>query len=519
MYTIPTMKKLIVILATITVLGLLLRLWHIEFGLPHSFYADEPEIAELAIKYTYEIKGIISQKDYFKLIPISFVYGTFPTYLLTLATMFFSKTVNILSLSIDKTNIYIFLRSFSAVLSFFIVPTISYLYFKLFKDKLGTVITFVLLALNWKLIVHAHYINTDIILTLLTSLSFLSLYNLYKSEEDTKWTVLTGVLVGLSIGTKFTAGLTLPLYIYILLKRKDWKTVAGFILVIFATFMISNPFSLIFANDFIFRIWEMLTKEGGLVFDSVDSSPFKYISALAWVVSPLILLLSLYGKWETLKKSEDKPFHIFLILNVVFYIVFYSIQSRRVDRWLLPIIPIVLLYAARGVVSLRKKLLFLPFIVLIAISYLYFPILLLTQFQKNTPKSAAYIWVRDNLPPSANKLVYTEEGLDPMNKLLGERVIQYQVYESENAQFFIPEDPDGYDYVILSSRPMQNFKRKQVRDKFPFYAEKWDVFENKIYESGNFKLIKSFELSKPNLIPLSDIFIYENINPPTIKTL
>lgn len=519
MYTIPTMKKLIVLLATITILGLFLRLWRIGFGLPHSFYADEPEIAELAIKYTYEIRNIISQKDYFKLIPISFVYGTFPTYLLALATMFFSKMGNLLNLPFDKTSVYVFLRSFSSVLSFFIVPIVSYLYFKLFKDKLGAVITFALLALNWKLIVHAHYINTDIFLTLLTSLSFLSLYNLYKSEEDTKWTVLTGILVGLAIGTKFTAVLTLPLYIYIILKRKDWKTMAGFILVIFATFIISNPFSLIFANNFVFRMWEMLTKEGGLVFDSVDTSLLKYIFGLAWIVTPLILLMSLYGKWKAFKKSEDRPFHMFLILNVIFYLVFYSLQSRRVDRWLLPVVPIVLLYAGRGIVSLRRKFLFLPLLVLITISYLYFPILLTMQFQEDTPKSAAYVWVRDNLSPSSNKLVYTEEGLDPMNKLLGERVIQYQVYESENAQFFMPEDPNGYNYVILSSRPMKNFKRKQVREKFPFYAEKWDFFEEQIYKSGNFKLIKVFELPKPNLIPLSNVFIYENLSPPVRGSL
>ena len=54
-------------------IGLLFRLYHIEFGLPHSFHADEPEIAEFAIKYTYEIRGIIENGDYYKLIPLNFV--------------------------------------------------------------------------------------------------------------------------------------------------------------------------------------------------------------------------------------------------------------------------------------------------------------------------------------------------------------------------------------------------------------------------------------------------------------
>ncbi|MFC1700515.1 phospholipid carrier-dependent glycosyltransferase, partial [Patescibacteria group bacterium] len=352
------MKKLIAILSTAVVVGLFLRMWHIEFGLPHSFYADEPEIAELAIKYTYEIRNIISEREYFKLIPISFVYGTFPTYLLTLATMFFSKMGNLLNLPFDKTSIYIFLRSFSSILSFFIVPTIAYLYLKIFKDKLGAIITFTLLAFNWKLIVHAHYINADILLTLLTSLSFLTLYRFTESENDTKWTTLTGILFGLAIGTKTTALLTLPLYIYIFLRKGNWKNLAGFILVMFATFIATNPFSLIFADNFLFRIWEMATKEGGLVFDSVNTKPLKYLYGLAWMITPIVFLLSLHGKWITLKHAKDRSFHIFLMLNIVFYLVFYSFQSRRVDRWLLPIIPICLIYAARGVVLLKDMYLF-----------------------------------------------------------------------------------------------------------------------------------------------------------------
>ena len=61
-------------LVAICALGLFFRLYHIEFGLPHSFYADEPEIAEPAIKYTYEFKDVVTNNNFYKLIPVSFVY-------------------------------------------------------------------------------------------------------------------------------------------------------------------------------------------------------------------------------------------------------------------------------------------------------------------------------------------------------------------------------------------------------------------------------------------------------------
>src|SRR3990167_4698419 len=98
-------KQLMLLLIIIGFTGMLFRLYHIEFGLPHSFHADEPEITEPAIKYTYEIFNIIRNNDWYKLIPVSFVYGTFPVYYFTVFTMAFSKSLNILNSPFDKTSI------------------------------------------------------------------------------------------------------------------------------------------------------------------------------------------------------------------------------------------------------------------------------------------------------------------------------------------------------------------------------------------------------------------------------
>ena len=56
-------KKNILFALLITFIAVYLRLHHINFGLPHSFHADEPEIAELAIKYTYEIRDIVKNNN------------------------------------------------------------------------------------------------------------------------------------------------------------------------------------------------------------------------------------------------------------------------------------------------------------------------------------------------------------------------------------------------------------------------------------------------------------------------
>src|SRR3989339_1142151 len=128
-------KVFIIALTLITAAGIFFRLWHIEFGLPHSFYADEPEIAELAIKYTYEFKSIVAEGDYYKLIPVSYVYGTFPSYLFTFFTMGFSKISNVLGAPATKYDLYVAMRVFNALLSFLVVPVVTFIFYKQTKRK------------------------------------------------------------------------------------------------------------------------------------------------------------------------------------------------------------------------------------------------------------------------------------------------------------------------------------------------------------------------------------------------
>ena len=521
MYTLEAMnRKLFWITAgLLCAAGLFFRLWNLGFGLPHSFYADEPEISEPAIKYTYEFKNILAENNYYKLIPVSFVYGTFPTYLLTLKVMAASKFMNLLHISFDKTFLYIIMRWVMVGISLLIAITGAIFYKKLFKDSFGALAALFLLALNWKLIVHAHYVNSDIILTLLLTLSFLFFYFASQKNFDNRNTVLSAVFFGLAAGTKFTALISLPMFLYIFISKKDLKALLGFCLTALAVFMATNPFSIIFFKDFSFRIYEMFFKEAGMVFDSVDYSPIKYLKAAAFILSLPIFLLSIIGITKALKKNGDSQFHIFLFGNILIYIIFYSIQSRRVDRWILPIIPVLAIYSSYAISLIKQKcpkIIFALLCIIFTSIYLINPVRLLSQFQKDTPKSASYKWSKLNIPQKETLLpyilVYTEEGLDPLNKLQGAKVNQFNVYVSENAQLFFPDDPKLYEYIIVSSRPMSNFKKPEVEGAYPEYAKRWKNFEETLQNESEFMLIKTFAIPKPSLIPLSDVFIYKNIN-------
>jgi len=514
------------------ILGLFLRLWNINFGLPHSWYADEPEIGELAIKYTYELKNILTNNDVYKLIPENYVYGTFPVYFYTVAVIVFNKLMNLANVSFTKTDLYIFMRVINALISAAIIPIFLLLLKRtgIAKQRSLVLIGTLLIALNWKLIVHAHYLNHDIVITLLILIANYFFYKYLQhrcasntAESDTLNTILFSISFGLAVSTKITVLLTFPIYLAFFLKNKDFRNLFASIFIVIGAFIVTNPFSWIFISDFAERIFSMRIKEAGMVFDSVDYSPFKYIKALTWITTLPIFLLSIAGVAKSFKEKTNplKQFTLVMFLQILFYLVFFSLQSRRVDRWMLPIIPNIIMFSVIGLSTLfntlkERKVKFVcgAALGILAVYYLYFPALLLSQFQRNTPKSAAYIWARENLPETSTKFGLTEEGLDPLNKLSLSTIWQYNVYESKGAQFVYPPDARLYDYIILSSRPAEWTKNPEVVKKYPYYANKWSDFINVVSNSNikEFKLIKSFELAKPNLIPLSNVYIYQKVS-------
>ncbi|KKT68758.1 MAG: hypothetical protein UW65_C0035G0002 [candidate division WWE3 bacterium GW2011_GWB1_44_4] len=510
-----------------------LRFDGISFGLPHSFYADEPEIAEPAIKYTYNLKSILRNNDVYKLIPESYVYGTAPVYFYTAATMLFSKTLNSSDISFSKIDIYIFLRIINALISLAVIPLVYIISKRLVPANryVLLVLSVFFVGLNWKFIVHGHYLNHDIIITLLLAVAwyfFLRYLTRTESsndpERDTINTILCGILFGLAVSTKITSLLSYPVFTLGFLLNRSYRNAVAFSFVILGTFILTNPFAWLFPTDFLSRILEMQVKEAGLVFDSIDLSPLKYFSSLTYMLTLPVIAAALIGIYSVIKSlranktTGPAKFWLLVVIQIVIYTLFFSFQSRKVDRWLLPILPYFMLFAIQGLYVLKNsrlikayKSISLTIVALSIVGYLYYPYLLTKQFQPNTPKSQAYIWAQANLPETNLKLAITEEGLDPLNKLPFASVMQFNVYESSGAQYVYPPNPELYDYVLISSRPMQWYKHPIVMKKYPSYYTAWQEFEDQLTDAKKYELVKSFVLAKPNLIPLSDVYVYKRL--------
>lgn len=509
-------KILSFILMVIVIIGLVFRLSNINYGLPFSYYIDETDHTDPAVSYITNYKTVIKNHDFNFFRPSSYVYGTNPTYFLSISVIVINAVASLFGLGFSEFNYVVVMRIVTVIVSMSIPIVTGYLYYLLYKDKKGLVISVFLSTFNWKLINHSIYVNQDIFLALSVIFSYLFLFislNNANRKKSLWFTCLSGSAFGLAFGTKITALISAWVFGVFFIIKKNWRGLILFGFLALITFFISNPFSLIAFKDFISRLVEMRSREGGVVFGSVDLNPFKYIINLNHMLTLPILLISIFGAYKSYKIDKTRSFHLFLFINVVTYVVFFSLAPRNSERYLLPTLPVIIIYASYGISYLYNHLKVKRFALISILSiifgyYLFFSISLFLQLTHNKPRVDAYNWVKQNIP-NAKILVYTEEGRDPFKSIRGAKVIDFSVYVSRGAQFVMPVNPEDYEYVVLSSKPMENFKRDYVVKTYPEYSKNWMNFENLVTKSEKFELVKEFKNTNLNLLYFSDIFIYK----------
>jgi hypothetical protein len=513
-------------------LGLFLRSYQIDYGLPYSFINDELDIYYEVIRFALNYKFFIPKEGLKGFAPSSYVYGMFPTYFLTLSVMTLNKISSLFKLPVDFNFYFVFMRIVTAVFSLFGVLFTTLIYKKVFKDKVGIIITLFLSALNWKLIQHSHYLNHDTYLMVFSTGSIYFLISYFETKKESKklfGLLISAILFGLAVGTKITALLAAPIIAIILLAKKDFKGLFFYAAVTFLSFTISNPFSILYFNKFISRVLLMKNLEAGVVFGAVDTNPLKYIFSLTQMLTPIIFIFSVIGilkhSNQVIKHFSKKDFlypHLIMLSTILIYILFFSLSPRITERWLLPIIPLLLVYSAKEIRDLElnvkiKREIKILIATIIFLSYAYYPCVITKQLQMGKPRVNAYLWTKNfvEIPENSNLkiLMYTNKGdNDPFANIPHCDLKSFNVYESRGAQNQLPVDPINYDIVVLYSFLKRNIESDYIKSKYPDYYQAWSEFINNVTNSNRFKLIKSFSTTSPNLMEIPEFSIYKRID-------
>lgn len=200
-------KKSYIVLLLILLIGGVVRLWGIDFGLPHTMCRpDESWLLSIAFGF-----GSGDLNPHFFIYPTLYMYLCFGLYIIYFifgfATGYFTSVSDLLAVyCLDPSVLYIINRCLSAFMGTMTIFIVYRIAREWFEEKTALVAAF-FLSLAFLHVRDSHFAITDITMTLFIMCSFLFII---KSRQCTgmKNYIFAGIFAGLAASTKY-AGIIL----------------------------------------------------------------------------------------------------------------------------------------------------------------------------------------------------------------------------------------------------------------------------------------------------------------------
>ncbi|MGQ9492136.1 MAG: ArnT family glycosyltransferase [Anaerolineae bacterium] len=406
-------------LGPVIVVGLVLRLWGIGFGLPGLYHPDEGLIVRQALAFG---AGILR--------PYSYVYSPLLPYMLTvlyglyfvfgLLTGRFHSPADLAVLFFNApTPFYLLARLISA---FFGVASILMAYVlsvRAYGRRAGIAALFV--AFSPALIRQAHYALCDVPAACLVLIALYALWRFTQEPTMRRW-VVAGVAAGLAIVMKYytTWSLACALLAAVawVAKKEHWPMRRFFgyavwgTIVSVGTFLVISPYTVLDFRNFWADVvlFQLGTQVGyGLEFSKML---FYYANALSSEGLGLPLLIAAVGGLAYTmyrRRSVD----VLLASFVLPYVIVLLFQGRYQLNWTVTLLPALSILSA---LALDKI-----WLVVIAPKRHYWPVALLLlavmvwpmaccayqtsqEFSWPDTRSLAREWIESNIPPGAKIL-------------------------------------------------------------------------------------------------------------------
>lgn len=348
-------------LAGLLIIGLLLRLWGIRSGLPVVYNLDE--YAHFTITAVSMFGGGLNP-HYFQNPPgftyllhtlFSIWYGVAPVHSLGKAVHHAFNT--------DPTTIYTIARATSAVMG---VGAAWVLYFAGRKIYgVGVALAATAFMLFTFLPVHySHFALNDVPTLLPLCLGLFGLAGVIRNGRMLDYGI-AGLGLGLATATKYTAAaLSVAIFVAWAVRfyddrergKREFLYLVGAGAVSLLAFVIANPYAVIDHSKFTYdvRRQQDLSKDVAKLGTDDTNGWFYYVWTLLWGFGVLPLLLAISGAALALKRDwrTALPFVVFALLVWLFM----GHQLRFYARWMMPVYPVLAIFAGYGAVELGRWL-------------------------------------------------------------------------------------------------------------------------------------------------------------------
>ncbi len=524
-------KKLLI---GILLLAAILRFQGIFWGIPvfdplvHGYHPDEPKVIGVASSFPRHL-----------LYNTNFRYPTFYPYLLGTLSIPVKLIFKIKEWSFDIYQIYmaIFGRFMSILLglgSIFLTFVIGK---RLYSEKVG-LLSALFLSLSLYHVQNSAWATLDVPNAFFFMLTLCFAFKMYE-EPTPKFYFLTGVSLGILVGTKYNGAIVLIsiliLHYYQTLKKEEKKlsdifkaTLSKDLWILFlsavVTFFLTTPGIILKPTGFINSVFWELNLGVGRKYQSIFglSVFLSIIKNFIRATDPFLSLFMFLGLIYPFRKRWDKEIPLLGSL-ILFFISFGALNSR----YLILVLPLTSILGANAVFRLYEKNRFLSkpvwvslltLWIIFAIAYNSAGILL----RKGDTRTKAAYYIEENIP-NGSTIGATSIGDYPRWSWMFPKIDteKYKIVDAlEKPKFIILT---SYDYVkmksALSSSKLHNYKWD------PKYAIEWqyshppseEVFRfyddilNEKGETYKYRLIKKFEknIFIPIEFPSPEIRIYE----------
>jgi Dolichyl-phosphate-mannose-protein mannosyltransferase len=331
-------------LAAVLVVGLGLRLWGLQHGLPFIYNLDEgAHFVPKAISY---FKGSFDPNYFIN--PPAFSYVLHFVF----DVWFGGRDGASHAYAVDPTALFTVARATTAVLG---VGALAMLYAagRRFYDERVGVVAAAIMAVAFLPVFYSKLALNDVPTLLPAALSLYGTAGLMSRDLRRDW-VYAGAGLGLACATKYTGGIVIaPLLVAVghrLYQRQPWREVAVGVAIAGAVagagFFLANPYALITPREFGHDVLKQQTAAGdlGKLGQAQSSGHVYYLWTLTWGLGWAAALAALGGAIAAYRDCRAR--FLALALPPILFIAYMGAQGRFFGRWVLPALPFLCLLAA-----------------------------------------------------------------------------------------------------------------------------------------------------------------------------
>lgn len=412
-------------------------------------------------------------------------YNGFSVYLLSAASILTHQT-SIEDMTIVGRYISAFVSTASVVLLYILAT-------KLFPPFIALATT-AAFGFSPLLIQLAHFYTTDSILIFLLVL-LLYRMNSYSKKPSIKNLVFLSIPLGLSIATKNTGYLFIPLPLMMLLFSKqsiNQKRAHTTLLTAttIAIFFLASPYSFLDFSGYVSRSRYLSdVVSGKLSFDwtvqFLETTPWYWLLQTIYAFGPLAIVgpIGIGLLMKNQKQEKRRSFILPVGLWTIGFMIFLSMTYLKFIRYNAPLAPLYALGLGYLLLKFTKQ----PIIVLLIHTLIIIQVIYGTMFFSiyTTPHTSlkAAEWITINIPNTSNilreewnNIIRYEKG-PFLKKNFSVDSLNFYTLSDKNKIDTIIEKILANDYIILDSPKVRNTMRR-LSNRYPYSAAFYDLLEN-----------------------------------------